>query len=122
MRALLARTLRNCGFEVVEAGSGYETVERLAQAFHIRPWLGLDLVISDVRMPGYDGLNVLASLRQLPASIPVILITAFPTAATQATAARLGAFALLEKPFDLDDLVLLARSATGPQLADQDQS
>jgi DNA-binding response OmpR family regulator len=122
MRALVARSLRRGGFDVVEASSGYETVDRLANALDGDPTLGFDLVVSDVRMPGYDGLDILASLRQLPASIPVILITAFPTTATHVTAARLGAFALLEKPFELDELVALARSATSPPPADEDQA
>jgi CheY-like chemotaxis protein len=121
MRALLARNLRGAGFDVVEASSGYEIFDRLAHTLYSNPAPGFDLIISDVRMPGYDGLNVIASLRQLPVSIPVILITAFPTTTTRATAARLGAFALLEKPFDLDDLVALARSATGPHVSDEDE-
>jgi CheY-like chemotaxis protein len=121
MRALLTRTLRKAGFDVVEAGSGYETVDRLAHALYGKTPLGFDLIVSDVRMPGYDGLNVIALLRQLPVSIPVILITAFPSTATRAAAARLGAFALIEKPFELDDLVALARSAVGLRDGVEDQ-
>jgi two-component system response regulator (stage 0 sporulation protein F) len=112
MRALLARAFRRATFDVVEAGSGSELLERLAVGFEGIPPLGFDLIISDVRMPGYDGLNVLASLRQLSIETPIILITAFGTAATHAAAAHLGAFALLDKPFDVDDLMTLARSAT----------
>jgi FixJ family two-component response regulator len=70
-----------------------------------------------VRMPGYDGLNVLASLRQTPSRIPLILITAFGTAAAHATAERLGAFAMLDKPFQLDDLLDLVRAALSPLAA-----
>jgi DNA-binding NtrC family response regulator len=112
MRALLARALRRANFDVIEARSGAELFERLAADLERAPRLRFDLMISDVRMPGYDGLNVLASLRQLSIETPIILITAFGTAATHAAAARLGAFALLDKPFDIDDLVTLARSAT----------
>ncbi len=120
MRTLLARNLRRAGYEVVEAGTGYETLERLARGLISEPPLWFDLVISDVRMPGYDGLNILASLRQLPTHIPVILITAFGTSAVHATAARLGAFAMLDKPFDLDDLMALVRAATPPLAGDRE--
>jgi DNA-binding NtrC family response regulator len=119
MRALLARTLRRAGFDVVEARSGHETLETLSQGLISEPPIWFDLIISDVRMPGYDGLNILASIRQTPIQVPVILITAFGTAATHATAARLGAFAILDKPFDLDDLIALVRSAMSPQLGDK---
>jgi DNA-binding NtrC family response regulator len=119
MRALLARTLRRAGFDVVEARSGHETLERLSQGLGIEPPVGFDLIISDVRMPGYDGLNVLASVRHTPIQVPVILITAFGTAAAHAAAARLGAFAILDKPFDLDDLMALVRSAMSPRVSNQ---
>jgi two-component system response regulator (stage 0 sporulation protein F) len=112
MRALLARALNRANFEVTEARSGSELFEWLAADLDKTPSRRFDLMISDVRMPGYDGLNVLASLRQLAIETPVILITAFGTAATHAAAAHLGAFALLDKPFDVDDLMTLARSAT----------
>lgn len=116
MRALVARTLRRGGFDVVEASNGYETIERLSDALYSTPVTGLDLIISDVRMPGYDGFNILASLKGLLASIPVILMTGFPNSATHATAGRLGAYAMLEKPFELEDLMALARLATDSDL------
>jgi len=111
MRALLARALRRDRIDVVEARSGSELLERLAAELERTPSLRFDLIISDVRMPGYDGLNVLASLRQLCIETPVILITAFGTTANHAAAAHLGALALLDKPFDVDDLMTLVRSA-----------
>jgi DNA-binding response OmpR family regulator len=111
MRALLARTLRRAGFDVVEARSGHETLDRLSQGLDVELPIGFDLIISDVHMPGYDGLNILASIRQAPIRVPVILITAFGTAAAHATAGRLGAFAILDKPFDLDDLMALVKAA-----------
>jgi two-component system response regulator (stage 0 sporulation protein F) len=113
MRAMLARVLRRAGLEVVEARNGSETLELLAYAFEGCEGR-FDLVISDVRMPGYDGLNVLASIRELPNRAPLILITAFGTAAAHATARRLGAFAMLDKPFELADLLELIRAALWP--------
>jgi DNA-binding NtrC family response regulator len=104
MRALLARRLCRAGFEVVEASNGIEALERLAG-------VRFDVVVTDLRMPGYDGLNILASLRQTAADVPVILITAFGTMSTHVAAARLGAYAILDKPFDLDDLMTVVKAA-----------
>ena len=111
MRALLVRRLRRSGFEVLEAGNGHEALERLADSLAGDPPGRFGLVISDVRMPGYGGLDLLASLRYVDSRVPVILITAFGSASTHAAAEDLGAFAMLDKPFDLDVLMALVRSA-----------
>jgi two-component system response regulator (stage 0 sporulation protein F) len=113
MRSMLASVLRRAGLEVVEACNGSETLELLAYAF-AGCGSRFDLIISDVRMPGYDGLNVLASIREMPNRAPLILITAFGTAAAHATAKRLGAFAMLDKPFQLADLLEQVRAALWP--------
>jgi DNA-binding NtrC family response regulator len=124
MRALLARMLRRAGFDVIEASNGYEALDCLACGLIREP--SIDLVISDVRMPGYDGLNILASLRQAHPPVPVILITAFGSTAAHAAAARLGAFAMVDKPFEVDDLMILVRSAVRsaprPPVSGQDES
>ncbi len=105
MRTLLACRLRRAGFQVTEASNGAEALERLTQEWADAPMIAFNVIVSDVHMPGYDGLNILASLRQTGAYVPVILITAFGTLATHVLAARLGAYAILDKPFDIDDLV-----------------
>jgi DNA-binding NtrC family response regulator len=112
MRALLARRLCRAGFDVVEASNGVEALERLACGWICTPGIRFDVVVSDLRMPGYDGLNIVATLRQNAPDVPVILITAFGTMATHVEAARLGAYAILDKPFDLDDLMSLVKAAT----------
>jgi CheY-like chemotaxis protein len=120
MRALLARALRKTGVEVLEARTGLEALERLANAIAGDADEGerFDLVISDLRMPGYSGLDLLSSLRFAESRIPLILITAFGSASTHATAQRLGAFATLDKPFDLDDLMTLVSSAASSSQED----
>ena len=111
MRALVTRALTRAGFDVVEAASGSDALDKLACALVDVPRQWFDLVISDVRMPGYDGLNVLVSIKKLPFTTPVILMTAYGSAATHASALRLGAFAVLDKPFDVEVLVGLAQAA-----------
>jgi CheY-like chemotaxis protein len=108
LRRLIAAKLRKIGYEVVEVPSG----ERLAQ--HLLAEGGLaeaDLILSDIRMPGLSGLDLLAYLHTRGAFPPVVLITAFGDWRTHEEAARLGATAVFDKPLDLDDLATWVRGA-----------
>jgi DNA-binding NtrC family response regulator len=111
MRNLVARVLRDEGFEVSAARDGVELLDRIADRLISRNGQGLDLIVTDVRMPGVGGLEVLAGIRQHDWSIPVILMTAFGDADLHAEAARLGALAVVDKPIDLDALRTLVRGA-----------
>ncbi|MEJ2658207.1 MAG: response regulator [Desulfobacterales bacterium] len=64
-----------------------------------------DLIISDIRMPGVTGLQVLEAAKEFDDFPPMILITAFPDQQTLDLSTRLGAAAMLTKPFDMDDLL-----------------
>lgn len=103
MRDLLTATLRSEGYKVVPARSGSEALERLGSARlgHRR----YDAIVSDIRMPGPSGLDVLSGLRAAGERLPIVLITAFGSDATHARALRLGASAILDKPFLLETLV-----------------
>ncbi len=101
MRTLLAEVLRADDLDVTEAADGRElfwSVERSMQSGRAP-----DLVVSDVRMPGYSGLAVLEALLELQV-MRVILMTAFPDPDVRRRAGKLGA-RLLEKPFDLAELM-----------------
>lgn len=113
MRRLLALALSADGFEVIEAATGGELMDRVVDLVFNRPpdGKGVDLIISDVRMPVVSGLHVVTRLRQLDKVTPVILITAFGDEETHGEAERLGA-RVFDKPFDLDDLRLAARHLT----------
>jgi DNA-binding response OmpR family regulator len=77
-----------------------------------------DLIVSDIRLPYFTGLEILESLQVATRRIPMILITGFPDRETHAQASRLGAECVLEKPFDLGELraaVHLALRAHGPE-------
>jgi CheY-like chemotaxis protein len=106
MRSLIAGMLRQAGYEVVEARDGIELFEHIESAVASggRRNPPISLVISDVRMPGLSGLSVLGILRCGYWRTPVILITAFGDEHTHAEARELGAAALFDKPFDLDEL------------------
>ena len=105
MRELLATALRQDGLEVVEARDGSALLDRLAEALAADGDLdGYDLIVSDIRMPGYSALDILAGVRRALRHTPVILITAFGDRVTHERAMRLGASAVFDKPFDIDDL------------------
>ena len=109
MREMLAEELRASGYEVLLAKDGAQLREMLHGKGINRIDPEPDLVVSDIRMPGKSGLEVLEALRTSNWAMPVILITAFGTPETHDEAKRLGANVILDKPFDLDDLVAAVR-------------
>jgi two-component system response regulator AtoC len=104
MRYLLTLVLHERGYEVYCVSSGTEMLDRLSdRGAHGLRRNRFDLIVTDVRMPGASGLDVVDQLRRDGDSTPVIAVTAFPHDATQSRARRL-AIRLLAKPFDLDTL------------------
>lgn len=117
MRRMLAWSLEHSGYEVSECGDGFTVLRRLGLMDPGRPEPAYDLVISDVRMPGYTGLQVLESMRACSGCPPVVLISAFADAATRERADSMGAALLLPKPFDVDDLLVAVRRLLPPPLS-----
>ncbi len=104
LRELIVARMRREGFDVVEAGSGFEALDVLTTAARSpRPLEQLDLLVMDVRMPGTSGLEIARMLRAAEWPLPVVLITAFPDRELSVEAARLQ-LSLLAKPFALDRL------------------
>jgi two-component system, response regulator, stage 0 sporulation protein F len=114
MREMLAEALRQEGYHVTECAKAL-------------PWLlfcvhnsangsgdtaDYDVVVSDIRMPNIGGLDVLRIIRDIRCAEfcpPTILITAFGDEQTHATAKTLGAAAVLDKPFQIHDLIEMIR-------------
>lgn len=109
MRRLVAEKLREGGFRVVDYSSGARIVNDIDAAFFFDcvSWVP-DLIVSDVRLPGHSGLEILRRIRQADLDVPVIIMTAFATPTLREQAASLGAARVLNKPFDLDQLVRMA--------------
>jgi len=107
MRSLLQLSLEDAGYEVTALANGVDLLHELERAHRTptRPPYGL--VVSDVRMPGPTGLEILDALHGRAWLPPVILITAFGDAALHEEGRRLGAVAVLDKPFETDRLVAL---------------
>lgn len=116
MCRLVAMVLNKEGYNVTMCNSGINLVSHLtADALNVGGD-HFDLVISDIRMPGISGMEVLEGLKGGLDGPPVILITAFGDAETHAAADRLGAVAVLDKPFNMDALVRIVRSTLPREL------
>jgi DNA-binding response OmpR family regulator len=106
LRSFLAERFRLAGFDVVEAEDGTSVVECLADSLlNTHRGANFDLVISDIRMPGFTAFDVLRSARGALQATPVILITGFGDRRTHERAHLLGAAAIFDKPLDVDDLI-----------------
>jgi DNA-binding NtrC family response regulator len=113
-RRLLSSFLDSQGFAVDTASSGQEALDYL-DAHHV------DMLVSDVRMPGMSGLDMLRQLRQRDTSLPVLLVTAYADIRDAVEAMRDGAANYLEKPIDFEELMDSVRMALGdaaPRKAD----
>jgi two-component system, NtrC family, nitrogen regulation response regulator GlnG len=104
LRWVLDKGLRQAGYEVTAVKDG----ESALRAFEAEPF---DLVFLDVRMPGMDGLTALGRLRERAPDAHVVVMTAHGTMETAIQAMQRGAYDYLAKPFDLDEVVLLAERA-----------
>src|SRR4051812_17866183 len=115
MREGMAATVRRMGHEVVSASSGADGVALLKKQ-------GADFVITDLKMQGLGGLDVVSAVKQLDPTCPAMIVTAFGTVDTAVEAMRLGAMDFLQKPFSPEVLRLKVERALdlrGEKLARQ---
>ena len=100
----LSILFRGAGYDVTVANSGAEALTALSEE---RP----DIVLTDIRMPGASGLEVLAKAREVDAEIPVILMTAQASLQSAVRAVNEGAYYYLQKPFANDELLAICQRA-----------
>jgi DNA-binding NtrC family response regulator len=110
MRSLLSSQLRRDGYRVIPCEDGTELVHRIDVFRNHRVPVGVDLVISDVRMPMISGLELLELVNEATLGIPVILISAFGDVETRGLASMRSAAAFFSKPFDIDQLCAAVRA------------
>ena len=109
MRDLLSEELEDAGFEVAAAGGASAGLE-VARSGRF------DLVITDLRMPEMDGFDLIRGVMALPEPPHVVMITAFGTIETAIRAVKLGAYDYITKPFEIEELLLVADKALGERV------
>jgi DNA-binding NtrC family response regulator len=97
-REMLAMVLAQAGFEVDEAADGFAALTKVSR---YRP----DIVLTDLRMPGMTGVDLLQRLRRIHGDVPVIIATGLETWDLCTAAEAYGAVTCLVKPINLDELV-----------------
>ncbi len=112
IRWVLEKALRKVGMEVTTFSEGGSVLEKLGS---LRP----DVIISDIRMPDIDGLDLLARINARFPGIPVIIMTAYSDLDSAVAAYHGGAFEYLPKPFDVDDAVAQVRKAIAMNLTEK---
>ena len=104
LRRVLELQLRSAEFEVDQAESAEEALKLVDRA---------DLVLTDLRLPGMDGLDLIRVIRRQNTRTPILVMTAFGSVETAVEAMKAGAFEFLLKPFSLDHVMTVIRKALG---------
>jgi len=113
MRRVLEAILRREGYEVVTAANGLDAVSEMNRDIHT--------VITDLKMPGLDGMGLLRKLQQDFPEVPVVMITAHGSVESAVEAVKLGAFDYLEKPFEQEQIrQIVAKAMRTHELARRD--
>lgn len=101
---ILARLLSSEGYITLEAESGAEAIEIAA---NFMP----DLVILDLRLPDYNGIDVLSQLKKMNKGVQVVILTGYGSQDAARSAMEIGAFDFLTKPFGFDDFIHVVHKA-----------
>ncbi|MBI4534634.1 MAG: sigma-54-dependent Fis family transcriptional regulator, partial [Ignavibacteriae bacterium] len=104
IREWIKKTLEYRKFEVHFSENGPSALARIHES-------SFDLVLLDVKMPGMDGLAVLQKIKETHPDLPVVMISGHGTIETAVEATKRGAYDFLQKPLDLDRLVIVLRNA-----------
>jgi len=115
VRDSLAKWFESEGFEVSIAPGASAALEMLAKR-------RFDLALVDIKMPGVDGIELQAKLREIDPSMPVIIMTGFASVETAVRALKNGAYDYITKPFDPDELVHLVNKAISHKRAEREVS
>jgi len=101
---ILSAVLEDAGFETLTANSGSESLDILSRS-------DVDLVLTDMKMPGMDGIALLERIKKQDVDLPVIMMTAHGTVEKAVEAMQKGAYTYILKPFDNEQLVLYVNKA-----------
>jgi CheY-like chemotaxis protein len=113
-RDLLLFAFESDGYETVAVSDGYAMLEQIgASLLPGSPVKPFDLVVSDIRMPRWNGLPTIEKLSRSPMVPPLVVITAFGSEEVHRRAEEAGAVTVLDKPFDVQELVEISRRVVG---------
>lgn len=106
LRMLMAFQLRMCGYEVVEFRDGEALLDYIGNLMKhgTDPARHADMMLLDIKLPGFSGLQILTSLRRAQLGNPIIMMTGQRRDA-EGEAFRLGATALVRKPFEMEEVI-----------------
>ena len=104
IREVMSIMLKRAGYAVTEASDGEEAIDQVNKEIY-------DLVITDLRMPKADGMDVLKAVKSISPESVVLVVTAFGTADSAVEAMKHGAYDYLTKPFQIDEVQLIIRNA-----------
>lgn len=107
-RFSLALILAHHGYYVLEGSDGVEALRVLSE--HSQSLPHIDLVITDIRMPGMDGLELIKCIRQSDAMVKVLVMTGFGDRDTVSRLQEMGVSGVIHKPFDDTQLLAMIRS------------
>src|SRR4030065_221532 len=104
MREFLEIMLSKEGHKVSSAGSGKEALNMLNDTIY-------DLIVSDVQMPGMNGIELLRNVKEVCPDTTVIMITAYASTESGVEAMKAGAYGYIKKPFKVDEIKLIIKNA-----------
>ena len=102
MRMVLSESLESCGYTVVTSENGADALEKFQED-------AFDVVVTDMKMPGINGMEVLRGVKKISFEIPVVVMTAYGTVNTAVEAMKEGAEDFIMKPFSMDHLEAVVR-------------
>ncbi len=101
MRDMLAEALMNAGYDVIVCTDGWSLIRNLGLMYLPEDRERADLIITDIRMPGINGIEILTALHAFNPLPPLVFITAFGDSEIHEQAETLGAIHVFDKPFDI---------------------
>jgi two-component system response regulator PilR (NtrC family) len=112
MREFLKILLEKEGYEVMTASEATGAVDLIQNQ-------NFDLILSDIKMPGLGGLSLLEKIKEIDSSLPVVMITAYASPENAVVAMKSGAFDYITKPFKVDEILKIIKSAISAAVPDK---
>ena len=114
MRSFISDALTDAGYKVEVASNGEEALSKIKHS-------PFEILLTDLMMPGMDGIEVIQKVKEVNSNVCAIVITGYPSIETAVEAMRKGAYDYIAKPFKLDELMIVVKRAIERQLLSQEK-